>query len=217
MTRKVAMSIIKDEFKEDRAMAAIMMKQMDLKSKELKWVRNINAFYKDEIDNSDTFVFDEEQKSDRDDIYHIISENGPENWNLEVYQSVFPNQKKENMVVLKDCSHFLHEEKPDEIRKYLGRILDNIDAREAATLTQSSEFEIKDLSQLPDPIKIDDDALSFDDATKTRDFKMVLEDRSDAPWFLEPFKEMDIVVFAQTYYLNVTGFKKLRGLYDKYT
>ena len=122
----------------------MLFKQMDNKEKDLKWTRNIYAFYKSNTDNGDTFVYPEDLRSERDDIYHIVSENGPENWNFEVYQNIFPNQKKENMVILKDCSHFLHEEKPKEIRKYVLRMLEHIDATDAAIQpSETNEFEIK--------------------------------------------------------------------------
>jgi hypothetical protein len=49
-------------------------------------------------------------KSERQDIYHIISANGPENYGIENYIKVFPNQKKENMVIIKDIVTFA--EKP---------------------------------------------------------------------------------------------------------
>ena len=33
------------------------------------------------------------------------------------------------MVILKDCSHFLHDEKPEETTKYILRYLNDIDAK----------------------------------------------------------------------------------------
>ena len=91
------------------------------------------------------------------------------------------------MIILKDCSHFLHEDKPEEFKKYLLRMLEHIDATEAATQqSEQGDFEIKHLNELPDPVTIDDDALSMD--VCVRDFKMVHEKREDGPWFFEPFR-----------------------------
>ena len=51
------------------------------------------------------------------------------------------------MVILKDCSHFFHDEKPEETKKYLLRFLNHIDANKDAIVSQgNSEFEIKDLT-----------------------------------------------------------------------
>ena len=52
-------------------------------------------------------------------IYHIIGEKGPENYDFDVYTKIFKNQKKENMVILKDCSHFVQDEKPKETTGYV--------------------------------------------------------------------------------------------------
>jgi hypothetical protein len=49
----------------------------------------------------------------------MIAEHGPENYEFEEFQKIFVNQKKGNMVVLKDCDHFLQDEKPKETTKYL--------------------------------------------------------------------------------------------------
>lgn len=92
------------------------------------------------------------------------------------------------MVVLKDCSHFLQEEKPAETKKYLLRFLDHIDASSPViTSEQSDEFEVKHLRDEPAPIQIDDeDAYKMDDCP--RDFKNVYEKREDGPFFLKPFR-----------------------------
>lgn len=129
MTRADAKKMIKDEFSDNRAIAAMLLRQMDTKEKSLKWNRNVRTFH--QKDQGNTFHFDLDMRSEKDNVYHLIAENGPENWNFEEYQKIFPNQKKENMVILKNCSHFLHDEKPKETKKYLLRFLDHIDACEA--------------------------------------------------------------------------------------
>lgn len=41
LTRKAAQKMIKEEFSDDRAVAAMLLRLMDQKSKELSWKRNI--------------------------------------------------------------------------------------------------------------------------------------------------------------------------------
>jgi len=92
------------------------------------------------------------------------------------------------MVVLKDCSHFLHDEKPTETKKYLLRFLDHIDATSPVIASEESdEFEIKHFVEDPANIQIDDiDAYKMNECP--RDFKMVYEKKEDGPFFLEPFR-----------------------------
>jgi len=42
-------------------------------------------------DEGNTFHFDMGVRSEKDNVYHLIAENGPENWNFEVYQQIFKN------------------------------------------------------------------------------------------------------------------------------
>lgn len=103
--RKDGMKLIKEKFADNRGYQAMLLKLMDMKSKNLEWTRNVGALY--HFDGHDTFHFDEGFRSDKDLIYHLIAEQGPENYDFEVFSKIFKNQKKENMVILKDCSHFI--------------------------------------------------------------------------------------------------------------
>jgi len=50
------------------------------------------------------------------------------------------------MVVLKDCAHFLHDEKPIETTKYILRFLEDIDARSTSVVSEKwQDFEITHL------------------------------------------------------------------------
>lgn len=110
LTRKQAMKMTKDRFADKRAVAATLMAKMDRTKTELAWNLNVLTFY--DKDGGNTFHFDMGFRSDKELIYHLIAENGPENYPFETFTEIFPKQSKDNMVILKDCSHFLQDEKP---------------------------------------------------------------------------------------------------------
>jgi hypothetical protein len=85
MTKPQAKKIIKEAWKEDRAVAAMLLRQMDPKDKNLKWNRNTTAMFISRLKPGNTFHFDLELRSEKDNVYHLLTENGPENWNFEVF------------------------------------------------------------------------------------------------------------------------------------
>ena len=56
---------------------------MDSKEKNIKWNRNARSLHRK--DGGDTFRLDLDYRSEKDNVYHLIAENGPENWNFEEY------------------------------------------------------------------------------------------------------------------------------------
>jgi hypothetical protein len=56
---------------------------MDPKEKEVKFKRNAKSLMLE--DGGDVFHFDEKLRSEKDNVYHLIAQNGPENWDFEVY------------------------------------------------------------------------------------------------------------------------------------
>lgn len=89
LSRKDAIKMIKERFADNRSSAAMLMKLMDQKAPTLKWKRNIESLYSK--DGKDTFHFDEGFRSDKESIYHLIAENGPENYDFEVFNKIFKN------------------------------------------------------------------------------------------------------------------------------
>jgi len=85
MTKQHAKKIIKEAWKDDRAVAAMLLRQMDPKDKNLKWNRNATAMFISRTSPGNTFHFDLELRSEKDNVYHLLTENGPENWNFEVF------------------------------------------------------------------------------------------------------------------------------------
>lgn len=82
-----AKRMIKEKFSEERAVAALLLRQMDPKEKGVSFKRNAKSLMLE--DGGDVFHFDEGLRSDRDNVYHLIAQKGPENWDFEVYQKVF--------------------------------------------------------------------------------------------------------------------------------
>jgi hypothetical protein len=119
--------MIKDKFADKRSYAAMLMRLMDQKSPTLKWKRNVEAL--NTKDGNNKYHFDVYYRSDKELVYHLIGENGPENYDFEVFSKIFKNLKKENMVILKDCSHFVYDEKPVETTEYLLKFLEDIDKK----------------------------------------------------------------------------------------
>jgi len=85
MTKQQAKKVIKEAWKDDRAVAAMLMRQMDPKDKNVKWNRNATAMVISRKNPGNTFHFDLELRSEKDNVYHLLTENGPENWNFEVF------------------------------------------------------------------------------------------------------------------------------------
>ena len=83
LTRNDAKKLLKEEFADNRAIAAILLKNMDTKDKSLRWIKNYKTLYCE--DGGDVFHFDVDLRSQRDNVYHLIGEHGPENWNFEEY------------------------------------------------------------------------------------------------------------------------------------
>ena len=72
---------------QERAVAALLLRQMDPKEKGVSFKRNAKSLMLE--DGGDVFHFDEGLRSDRDNVYHLIAQKGPENWDFEVYQKIF--------------------------------------------------------------------------------------------------------------------------------
>ena len=78
--------------------------------------------------DGDIIHFDEEKmRSDTDLVYYIFAENGYETFTYDMVTKVFPNQPEENLVFMKDCGHYLMDEKPEETAHHMLKFLEDID------------------------------------------------------------------------------------------
>ena len=126
-------------------------------------------------------------------------------------------------MILMDCSHFLHDEKPEEVTKYILRFLNDIDAKVwdqsamGISLDEDGTIDVRNSfydQVFPQYIVIDDDAMFMDECV--RDFKMVYEKRDDAPLILAPFRGHKGVgiLHALQYYLYFRHFSSLKKFVD---
>ena len=128
LSRKDGMALIKEMFKDNTSQSAILFKLMNRKSDVLEWTYDPSTFFKPD---GDVFSFDiVNNRSDTEMIYHLAGVNGPETFeDFETYTKVFKNIKRENVIIMDDCGHYLHEEKPEETTSYILKFLKDIDSR----------------------------------------------------------------------------------------
>lgn len=102
--------------------AALLFKMMDRKEEQLKWLYNVKAV--------SVIFFDEDtMRSDSDSVYYIWGDNGYEKFTHEMCLKVFPNQSEENIVYLKDCGHYVMDEKPEETTHHMLKFMEEIDKK----------------------------------------------------------------------------------------
>lgn len=109
------------------------------------------------------------------------------------------------MVIIKDCSHFLHQEKPIATTKYLLRFFDDIDAKRDllvdGQIVTDVEADFYENSFNSKYIYLDNDAISVEECK--RDYKMIEEKRAEMPLILAPFrghKGFGLLHFVQAWY-----------------
>lgn len=123
MTRKEAVAELKGFFKTKPEFVVLLMTLMNRKRPELEWVVNAPQF----VANFWKLpYFDESTQYPSDKCYHIRGGECHIN-SLEEYQRAFPKQKEENIITLPGTGHWLHQEKPDEVRGHIIRFLDEMD------------------------------------------------------------------------------------------
>ena len=88
LSRKDAMPIVKEIFKDDKLQAAILFKLMNRKVDHLEWLYNTSAFFGPD---GDVFFFDTSLQNGTEKIYHLAGETGPEVYDFETYTKVFKN------------------------------------------------------------------------------------------------------------------------------
>lgn len=128
LTRKQAMAMCKEKFAHATMYAAILFKMMDRKEEQLKWIYNMPSLYRQS--DGDVIHFDEDVlRSDTDLVYYLFAENGLEKFTFEHCKKIFKNQPEENLVYMKDCGHYLMDEKPEETTQHVLRFLEDIDKK----------------------------------------------------------------------------------------
>ena len=120
------MTSCKEKFAHETDYAAILIKLMNRKEEQLKWLYNIKSFYDPE---GNVFFFNEELRSDNDMVYFLFGENGEEHFTYQDCKNVFRNQLEENLVYMKDCGHYLMDEKPEETTQNVLKFLEDIDKK----------------------------------------------------------------------------------------
>jgi pimeloyl-ACP methyl ester carboxylesterase len=73
--------------------------------------------------------FDEELRFYKETVYHIIGGKSHQ-FPFEKYQKVFPNIRRENVVVVPDAGHWVHFDKPLETIDLIYKALNEIDEKE---------------------------------------------------------------------------------------
>ena len=64
----------------------------------------------------------------KDTVYHLVGGKSV-HFEFHQYQKVFPNIKRENIVVVEDAGHWVHFDKPLETIQHIKTFLDDIDSK----------------------------------------------------------------------------------------
>ena len=114
---------IQQKFSHLKNIEFLILRMIDQTSPDkIKWTVNFDTLYKSlpEIWSFDT------SKQYSGPCFHVV---GGKSYvfNLEVYQKVFPNIKREDVVVIEGAGHWVHFEKPQETMDLVGDFLKRID------------------------------------------------------------------------------------------
>ena len=94
------------------------------RSEKLEWNVNIDALY----DNFHQVPsFDESLRYNGKHIYHLVGERSIQ-YDFELYQKIFPNITKEQVVVVEEAGHWVHFDKPKETVGLISQFLSQIDS-----------------------------------------------------------------------------------------
>ena len=121
----------KEKFAHATKYAAMSLMLMDKKAEQLKWLYNVKSF---ELPGTDgeVMLFDETLRGDTNRVYYIFGDSGEESFTYQDCKNVFKNQPEENLVWMKDCGHFLMDEKPEETTKNVMLYIEDIDLKNSA-------------------------------------------------------------------------------------